>query len=74
MSLLGGRELGDSLGTFRDSVLGKFSGEDETNGSLNLAGRDGRLLVVRGKLGGFTGDPFARDREAKGISSRTHWR
>jgi len=57
--LLGGRELGDSLGSLRDSVLREFSGKDETNRGLNLAGRDGRLLVVRGKLGSFTGDPLA---------------
>ena len=37
-------------------MLGELSGEDETDRGLDLAGRDGRLLVVRGELGGFTGD------------------
>jgi len=32
-------------------VLGKLTGEDEANGSLDLTGGDGGLLVVSGKLG-----------------------
>ena len=35
----------------RDGVLGKLSREDETDRSLNLAGRDGRFLVVGRELG-----------------------
>lgn len=27
----GGRVLGDSLGTFRDGVLGQFTGEDQAD-------------------------------------------
>ena len=57
MRLLGGRGvLGDGLGALRDGVLGKLTGEDETDGGLNLAGRDGGLLVVSGKLGGLSCD------------------
>lgn len=37
-------------------MLGKFSWEDETDGSLDLAGRDGGLLVVGSQLGGLSGD------------------
>jgi hypothetical protein len=50
------RVLGDGLGTFRDGVLGKFAGEDEADRGLDLSGRDGRLLVVRGELGSLSGD------------------
>lgn len=57
MRLLGGgRVLGDSLGALRDGVLGKLTGEDEADGGLDLAGRDGGLLVVCGKLGGLSCD------------------
>jgi hypothetical protein len=54
--LLGGSVLGDSLGTFRDGVLGKFTREDKTNSGLDLARRDGGTLVVGSQLGGFSGD------------------
>jgi hypothetical protein len=37
----GGRVLGNSLGTFRDGVLGELSGEDESDSGLDLSGRDG---------------------------------
>jgi len=57
MRLLGGRGvLGDGLGALRDGVLGKLTGEDEADGGLDLAGRDGGLLVVGGKLGGLSCD------------------
>ena len=52
----GGRVLGDSLGTLRDGVLGKLTGEDEADRGLDLSGRDGRLLVVGGKLGSLRSD------------------
>ena len=48
--LLRGRELGHSLGSLRDSMLGKFTREHETDRSLDLTGRKGGLLVVSGKL------------------------
>jgi len=58
--LLGGRHgssvLGDSLGALRDGVLGKLSGENEPDGSLDLAGLKGHLLVVLGELSGLSSD------------------
>ena len=53
--LCGRLELGDGLGTLRDSVLGKLSGKEETDGSLDLAGRKSGLLVVAGKTAGLKG-------------------
>lgn len=52
----GGRVLGDSLGALGHGVLGKFAGEDEADGGLNLSGGDGGLLVVCGELGGLGSD------------------
>ena len=37
-------------------MLGQFTGKDETDSSLDLSGRKGRLLVVTDQLGSFTGD------------------
>lgn len=55
--LFGGRGvLGDGLGALRDGVLGQLTGEDEADRSLDLSGRDGRLLVVGSELGGLGGD------------------
>lgn len=34
-------------------MLGEFTGEDKTDRGLDLTRRDGRLLVVGSKLGGF---------------------
>ena len=45
-----GGVLGDSLGALGDGVLGELSGEDEAHGGLDLAGREGALLVVADKL------------------------
>ena len=53
---LGGGELGDSLGALRDGVLGEFTGEDESDSGLDLAGGEGMLLVVSDELGGLEGD------------------
>ena len=50
------RVLGDGLRALRDGVLGKLTGEDESDGSLDFSRRDGGLLVVCGKLGGLSGD------------------
>ena len=55
-SLLGGGVLGDGLGSFGNGVLGQLSGEEESDGGLDLSGRDGRLLVVLGESGGLVGD------------------
>ena len=49
-----GGVLGDSLGTFRDGVLGEFSGKEELDSSLDLSGGESVLLVVSNELGGFT--------------------
>ncbi len=53
---LGRRELGDSLGSLRNGMLGKFSGEHQTDGSLNLARGKSGLLVVGGKLSSLRGN------------------
>jgi hypothetical protein len=53
---LRGRELGDSLGSLRDGVLGEFTRKHETDSSLDLAARKSGLLVVSGKLSGFGGN------------------
>jgi hypothetical protein len=37
-------------------VLGQFTGQDESDGGLDLSGVDGRLLVVGSKLGSLGGD------------------
>jgi len=36
--LFGGRVLGDTLCSLRDGVLGQFTGEDESDGCLDLTG------------------------------------
>uniref|UniRef100_A0A8R7TSF1 Uncharacterized protein n=1 Tax=Triticum urartu TaxID=4572 RepID=A0A8R7TSF1_TRIUA len=51
----GGGELGDGLGALGDGVLGELAGEDEADGGLDLAGRDGGLLVVARQLGRLAG-------------------
>jgi len=43
-----------TLGTLGDGVFRELSREDETDGSLDFARRDGRLLVVGSKLGSLT--------------------
>lgn len=49
-------ELGHSLGSFRDSVLGKFSRKHQSNCRLDFTRRKSRLLVVSGKLSGLSGN------------------
>ncbi len=49
-------ELGDGLGTLRHGVLGKLTRKEETDGSLDLAGRQGGLLVVARQAGGLQSD------------------
>jgi len=48
------RELGDSLGSFRDSMLGKFTRKHKTDSSLDFSAAKSSLLVVGGKLSSFT--------------------
>jgi hypothetical protein len=50
--------LGDSLGTFRDSVLCQFTGQDQTNRSLNFTRRDGGTLVISSQFGSLGSDTF----------------
>ena len=49
-------EFGDGLGSFSDGVTGELTGEDETDGGLDLAGGEGVTLVVADESGGLTGD------------------
>ncbi len=53
---LGARSLGGGLGTLRHSVTSELTREDEANSGLDLAGREGGLLVVANKLAGLGGD------------------
>ena len=48
--------FGDGLGSFRDGVSGKFSGEDELDGRLDFSGGQGSPLVEPDELGAFSGD------------------
>jgi len=48
--------LGDGFGSFRDGVLGELSGEEESDGSLDLSGGESVLLVVADEAGGLAGD------------------
>jgi hypothetical protein len=50
---LHGGELGDGLGSLRHGVLGQLTGKHETDGGLDLAGRESGLLVVGGELPEF---------------------
>lgn len=51
-----GAVLGHSLGTLGDGMLGEFTGEEETDSSLNLAGSESLGVVVRSELGCLGGD------------------
>ena len=53
---LAGAELGDGLGSLRDGVLGELTRKHEADSSLDLSGGKSGLLVVSGKLSGFSGD------------------
>ena len=55
-SLLGAGVLGDSLGTFRDSVLGELTREEKPDSSLDFPGGDGRPLVVVSKTASLSSD------------------
>jgi hypothetical protein len=57
-NLLGGGVFGDGFGALRDGVLGEFSGEDKSDGSLDLPRGDGGPLVVVGKARGLGRDPL----------------
>lgn len=53
---LGRGELGHGLGALRDGVLGKLTGEDEADGSLDFARSKSGLLVDASKLSSLGGD------------------
>ena len=59
------REFGDGLGSFGDSVLGQFTGEDEFDGSLDFAGAHGVSLVVSDEAGSFGGESVERVRHER---------
>ena len=52
-SRLEGGELGHGLGSLGDGVLGQLTGKGEADGSLDLSGRKGGLLVVAGEAASF---------------------
>lgn len=65
-NLLGAGVLGDSLGSFRDGVLGKLTREEETDSSLDFARGDGGPLVVVGKAGSLSSNAL-KDVIDKGV-------
>lgn len=56
--LLAAGVLGDSLGSFADSVLGELSRQKQTYSGLNLSACDCRPLIVVGESGSFSGNPL----------------
>ena len=56
LNLLGAGVLGDGLGSLRDGVLGQLSGQEETDGGLDLARGDGGPLVVVSQTASLGGD------------------
>jgi len=55
-SYSGAAVLGDSLGSLGDGVLSEFTWEEESDGSLDLSGGEGVLLVVSDELGRLKSD------------------
>ena len=51
-----GGVLGDGLGAFGNGVSGELTGEDESDGGLDLTAGESLSLVVSDESGGFTGD------------------
>ena len=49
-------ELGDGLGALRHGVLRELARQNQAHGSLDLARRDRRLLVVTRKLRSLAGN------------------
>jgi hypothetical protein len=56
--LLAAGVLGDGLGALGDGVLGQLAGQNQTDGGLDFAGRDGGALVVVGQSASLGGDPL----------------
>ena len=57
-SLFAACVLGHSLCSFAYGVLGKFTGQKQPDGGLDLAGANGRLLVIVRQSRSFCGDAF----------------
>ena len=53
---LGRGELGDSLGSLGDSMLGQLTRQNKANSGLDLAGGDGGLLGIAGELSSLSGN------------------
>ena len=58
-------EFGDGLGSFRDGVLGEFTGEGELDGSLDFSGRQSVSLVASDEAGSFVGESVERVRDER---------
>ena len=58
ITLLGAGVLGYGLGPLRHGVLGELSRKKQPDSGLDLAGGDGRPLVVVGEARGFSGEPL----------------
>ncbi len=54
VSLLAAGVFGNSLGALTDGVLGKLTGQEETDSGLDLPGGEGRPPVVVGQTRGFS--------------------
>ena len=55
--LLNGGVLRDGLGALGNGVLGQLAGKNETNSSLNFAGRHSCSLTVTSEATGLRGNP-----------------
>ena len=55
-SLLAAGVLGDGLGSLAHGVLGELTGQEETDGGLDLPAGDGGTLVVVGQTGSLGSD------------------
>ena len=51
VALLGAGVLGNSLGSLAHGVLGQLSWQQQADGGLDFAGRDGRFAIVVGQSG-----------------------
>jgi hypothetical protein len=65
-NLFGRLVLRDGLCTFRHSMLGQFTGKNQTNRRLDFSGRNGGTLIVSSELRGFSGNTF-KDIIDKGV-------
>ena len=57
---LGAGEFRYSLSSLRNSMLGKFSREDEPDGSLHLSGSKHSLVIVSNEAASFRSDLLKR--------------